>query len=109
ECGPDMAGMGGKQTGEYLLESLVLPDKQIAKGFDTVVLELASGKTVTGVLKSEDAKEIKLITAEGQSVPGAKGRVEERRRGKSAMPDDLHQKLTRRELRDLVEFLVGLK
>ena len=25
------------------------------------------------------------------------------------MPDDLHAKLTRRELRDVVEFLAGLK
>ena len=26
-----------------------------------------------------------------------------------AMPDDLHKKLTKRELRDVVEFLAGLK
>lgn len=109
EVGPELAGIGAKQTREYLLESLVLPDKQIAKGFDTVVLELTNGKTVTGVLKSEDAKEIKLITPEGQSVTVAKVQVEERRRGKSAMPEDLHQKVTKRELRDLVEFLSGLK
>src|SRR5262249_28781565 len=102
DVGPELAGIGGKQTREYLLESLVLPDKQIAKGFDTVVLELANGKTVTGVLKSEDAKEIKLITPEGQSMTVAKAQIEERRRGKSAMPEDLHQKLTKREIRDLV-------
>jgi quinoprotein glucose dehydrogenase len=32
-----------------------------------------------------------------------------RRTGPSAMPDDLHKKLSRRELRDVVEFLSGLK
>src|SRR5262249_27767128 len=109
DVGPELAGIGGKQTREYLLESIVLPDKQIAKGFDTLVLELTNGKTVTGVLKSEDEKEVKLITAEGQPIVVAKAQIEERRRGKSAMPEDLVQKLTKRELRDLVEFLAGLK
>jgi quinoprotein glucose dehydrogenase len=35
--------------------------------------------------------------------------IESRRTGPSAMPDDLHKKLTRRELRDMVEFLASLK
>jgi quinoprotein glucose dehydrogenase len=92
-----------------LLESLVLPDKQIAKGFDSVVLELINGKSVAGVLKSEDAKEVKLITAEGVTITVQKSQIDERRRGKSPMPEDLHQKISRRDLRDLVEFLTTLK
>src|SRR5262249_17424566 len=109
EVGPELAGIGGKQTREYLLESIVLPDKQIAKGFDTAVIELKDGKTVTGVFKSEDAKEVKVITAEGKPITVPKEQIEERRRGKSAMPEDLIQKMTKHELRDLVEFLAGLK
>jgi quinoprotein glucose dehydrogenase len=35
--------------------------------------------------------------------------VDSRRTGPSAMPADLHTKLTRRELRDVVEFLASLK
>lgn len=61
------------------------------------------------MLKSEDARDVKLITAEGQPIVVAKAQIEERRRGKSAMPEDLVQKLTKREIRDLVEFLAGLK
>src|SRR5205823_11181475 len=109
EVGPELAGIGGKQKRDYLLESMVLPDKDIAKGFDSVVLELASGKSVTGVLKGEDDKSIKLMTAEAQLLTIAKSDVEERRRGKSAMPADLVKRLTPRELRDLVALLAGLK
>jgi len=109
EVGPELAGIGSKQTREYLLESLVLPDKQIAKGFDSVVLELSNGKSIAGVLKSEDDTEVKLITAEGQTITVQKSQIDERRRGKSPMPEDLHQKISRRELRDLVEFLTALK
>jgi quinoprotein glucose dehydrogenase len=109
DVGPELAGIGGKQKREYLLESIVLPDKDIAKGFDSVVLDLKSGKSVTGVLKSEDAKSIKIMTAEAQLLSIPKDQVEERRRGKSAMPEDIVNKLTPRELRDLVEFLASLK
>jgi quinoprotein glucose dehydrogenase len=109
DVGPELAGIGAKQTREYLLESIVFPDAKIAKGYDSVVLELTNGKTVTGVLKSDDAKEVKIMTAEGVSLTIAKNKIEERRRGKSPMPEDLAQKLTKRELRDLVEFLAELK
>jgi quinoprotein glucose dehydrogenase len=109
DVGPELAGIGAKQTREYLLESIVLPDAKIAKGYDSVILELTNGKTVTGVLKSEDDKEVKIMTAEGVSLTIAKNKIEERRRGKSPMPEDLAQKLTKRELRDLMEFLAELK
>ncbi|HEV3146906.1 MAG TPA: PVC-type heme-binding CxxCH protein [Gemmataceae bacterium] len=109
DVGPELAGIGAKQTREYLLESIVFPDAKIAKGYDSVVLELTNGKTVTGVLKSEDDKEVKIMTAEGVPLTIDKNKIEERRRGKSPMPDDLHQKLTKRELRDLIEFLADLK
>jgi quinoprotein glucose dehydrogenase len=109
EVGPELAGIGAKQTREYLLESMVLPDKQIAHGFDTVVLDMADGKTITGVFKSETPKIITLATTEGTVLHVDKSKVEDRRRGPSAMPADLAQKLTPRELRDLIEFLTSLK
>jgi quinoprotein glucose dehydrogenase len=109
EVGPDLAGVGSRQKRDYLLESIVAPNKQIAKGFETLVLTLTNGKSVTGVLKSEDAREVRLMTAEGQLVVVAKDKIDERVAGKSAMPEDLIKNLTRREIRDLVEFLAGLK
>ena len=99
----------GKQTREYLLESLVLPSKAIAKGYESVLITTLDGKTVSGVLKSEDDKEVHLMTAEGKPVVVKKADIDDRRATKSAMPDDLAAKLTKRELRDLVEFLSGLK
>lgn len=109
EVGPELAGIGSKQSRQYLLEAIVFPNKEIAKGYDSVILDLTDGKTVTGVLKSEDGTSIKLMTAEGQLLHIDKSQVDERRRGVSAMPDDLVKKLTLRELRDLVEFLASLK
>lgn len=109
EVGPDLTGIGGKQKRDYLLESIVDPNKQIAKGYDTVVITLNSGQVKTGILKSEDAKVVRLMTPEGQLISIPKADIDERARGLSAMPADLAQKLSRTELRDLVEFLAGLK
>lgn len=109
DVGPDLAGIGAKQTREYLLESIVDPNRQIAKGFETVVLTLQNGKIVSGVLKEENAEHIKLITPEGESIVVPKKDVDERQTGKSAMPEDTIKHLSKRELRDLVEFLASLK
>lgn len=109
DVGPELAGIGGKQTREYLLESIVDPNKQIAKGFETVVLALSNGQVETGIVKAEDAKEITLVRADGKRVTVPKSAIHERNSGKSAMPEDLVKKLTKRELRDLVEFLANLK
>ncbi len=109
EVGPDLAGIGSRQTREYLLESIVDPNRQIAKGYETVVLTLADGQVKTGILKSEDAKAVRLVTPEGAVVTVPKEEIDQRARGPSAMPDDLARQLTRRELRDLIEFLADLK
>lgn len=108
EVGPPVNGLG-QQTREYLLEAIVLPNKAIAKGYESVLITTLDGKTVSGVLKGEDDKEVRLMTAEGKAVAVKKADIDDRRATKSAMPDDLAGKLSKREVRDLVEFLSGLK
>jgi quinoprotein glucose dehydrogenase len=109
EVGPELSDIGARQNRTYLLESIVDPNKQIAQGFESVVLATSDGKVITGVLRGEDDKQVRLITAEGQPVTVAKDSIEERKRGPSAMPADLVQKLSKTELRDLVEFLATLR
>jgi quinoprotein glucose dehydrogenase len=105
EVGPELTGIGKRQPREYILESIVQPDKQIAENFESVVLALADGTILTGVLKSEDEKAVNIMTAEGKLIAVPKADVEERKRGASAMPEDVIKSLTRSEIRDLVEFL----
>ena len=109
EVGPELSEIGGRQTRTYLLESIVNPDKQIAQGFESVVIATSDGKVHTGVLRGEDDKEVRLITALGKLLAVPKDTIEERKRGPSAMPGDLAGKLSKSELRDLIEFLASLK
>ena len=107
--GPALDTLGIRKDRQYLLESITEPNKMIAQGYETVVISLKSGKTVTGVLRSSAGGKMTLVTAEGveMSIPAAD--IDEHDRGPSAMPADLVNKLTRRELRDLVEFLASLR
>jgi len=109
EVGPELTGIGQKQPRTYLLESIVAPNQAIAPGFESVVVARTDGQVVAGVLKGEDDKALRLMTAEAKLIEIPKADIEERKRGASAMPEDLHKKLTRAELRDLVEFLSSLR
>jgi quinoprotein glucose dehydrogenase len=106
EVGPVLTDISKQKTREYLLESIVFPNKQIAKGFESVLVVLEDGKTIAGVLKSEDAKELRLMTAEAKLLSIPKDQIEVRKSGPSAMPEDAIKHLSKRELRDLIEYLV---
>jgi quinoprotein glucose dehydrogenase len=111
EVGPPLTGIAAdpEKDRRYLLEAITHPSAKIARGYDTVIFVLNDDRTVSGVIKSEDKKTIRLVTAENQELVVPVEDVAVRRTGPSAMPADLYQKLSRRELRDLVEFLASLK
>lgn len=109
EVGPELAGVGTRHDRRYLLESIVTPNRQIAQGFETLVLAMADGQVITGILKHDEGKALRLVTADGKAVQVAKDQIEERKRGDSAMPADLLKHLSKNELRDLMEFLATVK
>jgi quinoprotein glucose dehydrogenase len=105
EVGPDLTGIGKRQSREYLLESIVTPNAKIAEGFETLVLVTKDGQVHAGVLKGQKDGVLKLMTPEAKLVAVPDAEVEERKRGASAMPEDAIKNLTKPEVRDLVEFL----
>ncbi|HEX4415591.1 MAG TPA: PVC-type heme-binding CxxCH protein [Lacipirellulaceae bacterium] len=107
--GPCLANVGGQRKAEEILESIVLPNAKICEGFDTAVLQLDSGKVVTGIIRHETASKIELVDAAAKTVIVDPSTVESRVKGKSAMPENLIDQMTQRELRDLVAFLSQLK
>lgn len=109
EVGPEMNGIGARQTRDYLLEAITHPNARIAEGYQSVILNTLDGKTVTGVLRKKDDKAYTMVTADNKVIVVPRDDVDSEKPDKSAMPDDLHKKLSKRELRDVVEFLAGLK
>jgi quinoprotein glucose dehydrogenase len=109
EVGPALNGIGAKQTRDYLLEAIVNPNAKIAEGYQSVILNTLDGKTVSGVLRKKDATGYTVVTPENKVIVVPKDDVDSERPDKSAMPEDLVKKLSKRELRDLVEFLASGK
>jgi quinoprotein glucose dehydrogenase len=107
--GPNLAEIGLRRSRGELLESIVMPNAKITEGFQTTTMLLDTGRIVSGVLRREDGKHAVLVDAEGREVVVDLDAVEEQSQGVSAMPEDLVKQMTRRELRDLVEYLSGLR
>ncbi len=107
--GPGLTGVGKRLTREQLLESIVLPNQTIAAGFENATIVLKGGANHSGLVKSETATELVLDSPEDGKLTLKKSDIEKRLRGLSAMPEGVDKLMSRRELRDLVEFLSTLK
>ena len=109
EVGPDLKGIASRRTREYILESIVYPNQHFAEGYESLVVTLKNGTTYAGTLKSQTESEIELNSPEDGLVKIKKAEIQTRAPGLSGMPEEIRQVLTKRELRDLVEFLGSLK
>ncbi|QOV91897.1 PVC-type heme-binding CxxCH protein [Humisphaera borealis] len=107
--GPALDGIGLKQPREYLLASVVTPNAAVAPGFESLIVQTTANKYKTGIVKKDDDKELVLLDAENNLITIPKGEVKSRERGPSAMPEGLHAALSKRDLRNLVEWLASLK
>ncbi|HEV3027942.1 MAG TPA: HEAT repeat domain-containing protein, partial [Planctomycetota bacterium] len=109
DVGPVLDKVGGEKTRQYLLESIVLPNKEIAQGFAQSIFLMQSDAVETGRIEKEDEKQVLILQADGSRKTLAKSDIKARKLGLSAMPEDEVKHLTKRELRDVVEFLASLR
>ena len=86
-----------------------MPNKKIARGYETVIITTTDGKVISGIVQSEDDQELKIMTPKGKEISLETDAIEQRTVGQSAMPEDLVKDLSPMELRDLVEFLASRK
>jgi len=108
DAGPDLSTVAARHDRERLLESLVAPGARIATGFGSTVLTLDDGTSVAGVVVEETSERLTVTTPEGTTVIVDPRTVEERSPPRSPMPE-MVPTLTRRELRDVVEYLSTLR
>ncbi len=104
KVGPDITG-SNRPNLDYLLENVLDPSAVIPNEYKVTVLELKSGRVVTGIVKAEtDAALTVALANETLTVP--RGEIETRRPSDiSMMPDDLLKPLTEPEVRSLFAYL----
>jgi quinoprotein glucose dehydrogenase len=112
DVGPDLGGIITRHDREYILESILYPNKQIAPGFESLLVRMKDGQVYAGILKSENADELVLNTSEDgvyTLVKVKKAGVQSREHALSGMPEGLGKVLSKEDIRDLVEFLATVK
>ena len=111
EAGPDLSNVGSRKDRRYILESIVNPNAQIADGFQTVMFTLKDGNIKAGIVKAETADSITVQ----MPVPGIppetfqKSEVKSRDNAPSGMPPGFGDLLSKRDLRDIIEYVSRLR
>ncbi len=107
-AGPGLAGIGSRMSRRELLESLLEPSAVLASGYGISTVKLDGDEVVAGFVMAEDAKTLELKTGKNDIRRIDKNLILERTDAPSAMPS-MKDLLSRREIRDLIEYLASLK
>ena len=107
DIGPNLKSAGLQGRGHHL-EAIVDPQKTITEGYGSISLTLENGQSIAGLFKSEIKGVIEIKDAEGVITRVASENVKERTPVISTMPP-MGAILTKREIRDIIEYLSTLK
>jgi putative heme-binding domain-containing protein len=108
QVGPDMTSIGASAQPDYLVESMLIPNKAIKEGYHALEVNTLSGKVVSGIKLRETKTELVLRNAEDKEVSIPADDIDTKKQTRSLMPDGLTDTLTRQEFVDLVRFLSEL-
>jgi putative heme-binding domain-containing protein len=108
QVGPDLASIGASAQVDYIIESILLPNKVIKENYHSIIVTTKQGKIITGIKVRESKTELVLRDAEDREVVVPAQDIDERANGGSLMPEGLADPLTRNEMLDLCRFLVEL-
>ncbi len=106
-AGPDLTHIRDATEANYVLESLLRPNRNVAPQWETFIINTTDGKTRTGFLIVEHGGTHTYADLTGSTFEiKIEDIVKRERLPTSIMPDGLVSKLTDEELRDLIAFLM---
>ncbi|HIE97902.1 MAG: c-type cytochrome [Fuerstiella sp.] len=107
--GPNLDGVASRRDAKYLLRSIVAPSADIEEKYRTQSVVLSSGKVVQGVLLKKDDSLMTLADAQGKGLLIDLDDVDETFEQKISIMPEMTKTLSRREIRDLLAYLLTLK
>jgi putative heme-binding domain-containing protein len=103
---PSLAEARKRFTVAYLVESVLLPSKQVVELFRATSIETVDGQPLTGLVVRESADEVELLLADATRKTIATTDIESRQmQALSPMPAGIVK--TPGELRDLLAYLLS--
>ena len=106
-AGPLLDGIGNRLDRRQILTSLVAPSESFAQGYEIATIIKNDDTEVTGIILERSAESTKLKVGKEDILTIANSDIKATENVPSSMPI-MKDILTRRELRDLVEFLTRL-
>lgn len=106
--GPDLSNIGNVLDRKQILQALIEPSARLAPGYGTVKLTLTDGQEIIGILEKESNKELIMRTSEAEPLRVPVIRIKSRENFPSSMYP-MADKMSRHEMRDVIEFLANLK
>jgi quinoprotein glucose dehydrogenase len=109
EAGPNLAGIGGREPREYILQSILQPSAKFAAGFEIVTITKKNGAVLVGTIIERDEKIVRLRTSATDPVEIAQADIQSLVSTPSAMPEIAALVMTKTEIRDLVAAVAALR
>jgi putative heme-binding domain-containing protein len=108
KVGPDLTSIGASAQADYLVESVLYPNRKIKEGYHSIVVETKDGEEMSGILVRENNEQLVLRDTTDKEVTIAKNNIKDRKLGNSLMPTGLIDSLSSSERLDLFRFLSDL-
>ncbi len=109
DYGPNMDKVGTRLTRYKLIESLIDPNADVEAKYLSTKIETADGKTITGLLISEDKKQTVIFDGKEKRTILAEDIERKTQLKQSSMPEGQAGAMAPVEFLDLVEYLSTLK
>lgn len=110
EVGPELTNLAGTRPPSFIIEAILEPDKEIASGFESVLIVTKDGRYLTGIVKKQDEKEVVFSDKEGKLQKIARSEIEQLAPQKtSLMPGNFKEILTMESFHDLLAYLMTLQ
>ena len=106
--GPDLSDIGSRMNRQQIIRSVLMPNAEISKGYETVNILTVDGDTINGFVISKDDEKVTLGIADGKQRTVLVDDIEiEKPMKASSMPEGLAKQIAPIEFLDLIEFLTA--
>lgn len=108
--GPELTGVAGTRDARFIIESILEPSKEIASGYEPILIITKGGRYITGILRKEDADGVEVVDSQAEVHRIPKAQIQQKAPQKaSLMPGNFREILTVEEFHDVLAFLLTLK
>lgn len=108
KVGPDLTSLGASAQPDYIVESLLFPNRKIKEGYHAVIVSTKDDLEYSGIVVRESDEQLVIRDATNKELSIPKNNIASRRPTGSIMPAGLIDSLPQPEQLDLYRFISEL-